>query len=113
MAYKDKDKQRQAVKASVKRHRDQQKGITQGSESTTTVIPLTLTDACGKVHKIDYEGWAKDRALLESWAKGEGMEYQRSLGILAMKYSQINGVACPGSQEIMDADTVYCRRKTG
>lgn len=101
MAYKDLDRQRQAQRDWVRQKRAEQKGST------------TIIDACGKEHPIDFEGRAKDRALLESWAKGEGSTYQRSLGILAMKYSQIHGVDWPGSQEIMDADSVYCRGKTG
>lgn len=71
----------------------------------------TLVDACGKIHPIDFEGRRKDREVLESWAKGEGTDYQRSLGILAMKYSQIHGIDWPGSEAIMKADSDWCRGK--
>ena len=99
MAYKDKDRQKQANRAAAKRYRAGKQGMTLVSE---TVIPEQSPTVI-----------PGDRALLESWAKGEGSTYQRSLGILAMKYSQIHGVDWPGSQEIMDADSVWCRGVRG
>lgn len=50
----------------------------------------TITDACGKEHPIDYEGRRKDYELLESWAEGEGTEYQRRLGMLARHYRPLD-----------------------
>ena len=45
-----------------------------------------IIDACGKAHPIDLEGRRRDYELLESWARGEGNEYQRRLGQLARHY---------------------------
>lgn len=49
-------------------------------------VPVYLTDAVGCRHKIDYEGRRKDFDLLESWADGNGTEWQCLMGTLARHY---------------------------
>ncbi len=60
-------------------------------ERTVEAIPSTIKDCNGVEHEIDYEGRKADDKLLESWADGEGTEYQRRLGVLSMQYSMMNG----------------------
>ena len=50
----------------------------------------TIIDCTGRAHKIDYEGRHKNRALLDSWARGEGSEYQCRLGVLAAAYNRVD-----------------------
>jgi len=54
--------------------------------------PRTITDAVGKVHKIDFAGRRKNKAILESWARGEGTGGQQVLGDLAAHYDVIRGI---------------------
>lgn len=165
MMYTDKGKQKEAVKAAVKRHRTKQgitlcieKGIT--SEGITQGITFDVVassqvynrpavryelaepwelrpellspedrpkqfnrgvytrpdcieyqfDVAGSAHDVDIKGRAADRAALEQWAKGIGTDYHRSLGILAMKYAQVNGIDWPGSDKIMAEDTAHCQQ---
>ncbi len=79
MAYKDKDKQKQAQRDWVRQRRAEQKGST------------TIMDAVGNEHLIDFEGRCKDFDLLKDWHAGKGTVYQQALGELARKYSVING----------------------
>ena len=58
MAYKDRDKQRTAQRDWVRQKRAKDKG------STATT----------------------DKEILVSWARGEGTEYQRRMGVLAGRY---------------------------
>ena len=51
-----------------------------------------IVDACGKSHKIDYEGRRKTHDMLESWRRGEGTEYQRRIGQLSADYTLIKGI---------------------
>lgn len=48
--------------------------------------PKYIKDACGTEHLIDYEGRARTRDILESWADGEGTTYQQNIGKLARHY---------------------------
>ena len=83
--YKDKEKQKQAQREWVRQRRAKDKGSTSGS----TVVERTITDACGNVHPIDFEGRRETYNLLESWAKGEGTAYQQTLGLLNRTYTTI------------------------
>lgn len=65
---------------------------TQSRTEQTRTVSRTIIDCTGKEHPIDYEGRRKTRALLKSWARGEGSEYQRRLGVLAKTYSVIHNV---------------------
>ncbi len=56
----------------------------------------TLTDACGNVHQIDFDGRRKDCDLLKSWSEGKGTPYQKRLGTLARQYSCIKGYVKDG-----------------
>ena len=76
--YKDKDKQREAQRNWVRQKRAETKGSTH------------IIDACGKEHPINFEGRRKDYELLESWANGNGTEYQRQLGVLARAYRPLD-----------------------
>lgn len=58
---------------------------------TRTSKSDTLTDATGKVHKIDYESRRQVQTLLESWVEGKGTAEQQMLGELAISYSIIKG----------------------
>ena len=78
MAYKDKDKQREAQREWVRQKRMKAQGSTQ------------IVDVCGKAHPIDFEGRRRDYDLLESWANGNGSEYQRRLGMLARTYRPLD-----------------------
>ena len=89
MAYKDKNKQREAVKKATKRYRQRRQGIT--NKGKPEGITQTITDACGNTHPIDFEGRRKTRALLEVWAGGKGTAEQCLLGRLSETYSIING----------------------
>lgn len=88
MSYKDKDKQREADRLRQKRRRDKikAKGVTieggvtnqavtaEASDITVASPPQTMTDA----------------ELLNSWAAGNGTEYQRRMGVLANHYPLID-----------------------
>ena len=63
--------------------RSAQRSAGAAQQAETGAAPIratTLTDACGNVHKIDYEGRSADVKLLESWCRGEGTEYQLPAG---------------------------------
>ena len=72
--YKDKDKQREASKERMRRYRERKQGVTtEGVTSqgvTTASPPQTLTDV----------------ELLNSWARGEGTQYQQALVALGQLY---------------------------
>ncbi len=76
--YKDPDKQREAQREWVRQKRAKAQGSTQ------------IIDVCNKAHSIDFEGRRKDYDLLESWANGNGSEYQRRLGMLARVYRPLD-----------------------
>ncbi len=57
MAYKDKDRQREAVKLATRRYRDRLKGITRSSsvipKTTASVIPSESTlEVVAKIHQL-------------------------------------------------------------
>ena len=84
--YKDKSKQKDAVKAATKRYRHRKQGIT--SEGITR----TIVDACGNTHQIDFEGRRELHSKIVSWARNEGTEYQRRLGLLSLQYTVIKDI---------------------
>ena len=60
---------------------------------TPDVVPCqTITDACGKVHPIDFEGRREVQGLLDSWAEGKDTAWQRRLGKLHQQYQVIKGI---------------------
>ena len=90
--YKDKDKQREANRKIKAKSRAQ--GVTgQGVTSPQAESPVTPKHGCkycGKTHPIDFEGRRRDYELLESWANGNGTEYQRRLGMTARDYRPLD-----------------------
>lgn len=96
MAYKNKDKQKEASKRAMRRYRDRKQGITEANNVIPNVIPnvilQTLTDATGRVHKIDYEGRRRMQATLDGWYEGKGTVYQQRLAILGRQYSVLKGI---------------------
>ena len=107
MAYKDKDKQREANKAAAKRHRQgMTKGMTDNGNVTPCVtpcvIPKTFTDVSGTEHLIDYEGRRRDYKLLKSWSNGKGAPGQQMLGKLAMTYMVIKRAKGTGMKVWLD-----------
>ncbi|KKL63641.1 hypothetical protein LCGC14_2173060 [marine sediment metagenome] len=50
----------------------------------------TVTDACGNVHQVDFQGRRDDYELLESWVNGNGSESQQRLGALARGYREVD-----------------------
>ena len=76
--YKDKAKQREVQRNWVRQKRAEVQGSTH------------IIDACDKEHPINFEGRRKDYELLESWANGNGTEYQRRLGVLARAYRPLD-----------------------
>lgn len=77
MAYKDKDKQREAVRQAVQRHRQ---GITQ---EPNNVIPDVIPKTVAGVKALTAKAV---RTIVDKWAAGEGTEYQRRMGVLAQCY---------------------------
>lgn len=69
MAYKDKDRQREAQRQWVRQKRADQQGSTH--------------------IKIDHEGRQQVRELLDSWADGNGTEQQQAFGTLGRQYTVI------------------------
>jgi len=92
MAYKDKDKQKEANRLAARRRRDKAKGMTQGMTIEGMTQGMTLpTDACGNVYGIDYAGRRADMKQLDDWVAGKGTSSQRAIALTAINYSIING----------------------
>lgn len=70
MAYKDKEKQKEAQRQWVRQKRAQSVGSTQGSTSQECAL-------------------SEDEKVLVGWACGNGTSYQYQLGILASQYDVI------------------------
>ncbi len=87
MAYKDKDKQREAVRQAVRRHRQ---GITQEPDvipDTKYVIPKPLPKLL-TIADVKAMSGAEAKAILDSWAEGHGTPYQRNLALLGRAYGK-------------------------
>ena len=82
MAYKDRDKQREAVRLAVKRHRHRQDIVKQSITERGITEPKTIADVKALIPD-------QARAVLNSWAAGNGTSYQQGLGKLAQHYSQL------------------------
>ncbi len=82
MAYKDKDKQREASKEAMRRYRERQ-GITQqGITPASLVMPVITT-----IEDIKALTYAQAKAILDSWLNGHGTEYQYRLAKLGQAYA--------------------------
>lgn len=79
MAYKDKEKQRQAVREAVKRHRQ---GITGEGITQEDVIPSRLT-----IEQVKALTPGQCKAILSAWLTN-GTAYQRNLALLAGHYGR-------------------------
>lgn len=86
MAYKDRNKQREAVRKAVAKHRQ---GITSAG---ITQQGITIVDATGNQHEIDYDTRRKDFELMLAWAEGKGNDYQQRLGFLSLTYTAIKNI---------------------
>ena len=70
-------------------------------------IPDSITDACGTVHKIDYEKRRKDHNLLDSWANGEGTPSQQRIGTLDRQDDVVKGYQHPKDGGLTDKGRRY------
>ena len=109
MAYKDKDKQKAAVRESVRRHRAKQKGITYcpsvlpdelpkvipviPKQDSTDSIPEEMQEHLQKLEPMTERLMSEstDQEILDSWADGNGTPWQQSMGVLARQYDVIHG----------------------
>lgn len=89
MAYKDKDRQKQANKEASRRYRESKQGMTnqgiaEGMTQATTVIPDTTGFTMADVKALTA---AQCKAILNSWLAGNGSAYQRNLALLGRAYA--------------------------
>ena len=73
MAYKDKDRQREANREWVRQKRAKDKGSTSAGSTDLDLCTTALTD----------------KQILQAWAEGNGNDYQQGLGVLAAQYNAI------------------------
>lgn len=94
--YKDRDRQREAQKERTRRYRAKQKGVT-----LEGVTMQGVTQSITNITQADVPKTLTDRELLESWARGEGSEYQRRMGVLAAHYRRDRpDVPCNGLNQV-------------